>query len=549
MSKQFPVPNDGETLTQYTIRCAGLADGMDPDDFNNVVWSTWKQSKGPTKEELLAERYFSPDKYHHEPGVCVFAEHKTTTANGKKRTYKLRDLANIVSCQNERISDVGAFPAISDGHTSNPGDANPRDPEILAYAGNYRLGRIGRDKPRWAIFQDEYQMNSAKPSLDKKPRRSVELWSFSDGRAHFDPIAAIGAEAPRLPLPQRFSTFRHEGAEIERYSFQASGGAFGSPGAGSTHVMTGPKTKKPVSKDTYAIDDEAKQNSAGPVGTAQPPVSLGDTEMPRLAPEDLQEIVAAIAETPQFKFITELMEREQLGAPGTDEEDLGVEIEEEQEAPVDEDDMSDIESILGSDDEEEEEFTPPGGELADGIGEPPVDELEDEEPEPEEKLGMAYSQKNEDAATVEKYTKLQSSHDRLLQDAAKMSDRIAHLERVNADNGRRRKIDELKGQFGDFIDVEDECKATLYSLGASMDNEQFDKHIASVEKYAERAAKSSVYIPTGDAPMAETSGPEKYSEAQAVSKRAIQIATTRRNKGETIDYDEAMTLARAELSK
>jgi hypothetical protein len=68
---------------------------------------------------------------------------------------------------------------------------------VLGWAGNYRLGLIGRKNPRWAIFQDEYHPPETAPLLDRKPQRSVELWNFPDGRSYINPVAALSSEAPR----------------------------------------------------------------------------------------------------------------------------------------------------------------------------------------------------------------------------------------------------------------------------------------------------------------------------------------------------------------
>jgi hypothetical protein len=82
-----------------------------------------------------------------------------------------------------------------------------------------------------------------------------------------------------------------------------------------------------------------------------------------------------------------------------------------------------------------------------------------------------------------------------------------------------------------------------------MTDDQFDKHVATVEKYAQRAQKASVYIPSGDAPKTESDTPEKYAMSQKINQRAVQIATDRRNKGEQIDYETAKQLARQELTQ
>ena len=79
----FPAPKPDESLERYTIRCATAASDMDPDEFNEAVWETWRRYRGPTDEEEVARRKLDPERYQHVPGVCVFAEHKTTTADGK----------------------------------------------------------------------------------------------------------------------------------------------------------------------------------------------------------------------------------------------------------------------------------------------------------------------------------------------------------------------------------------------------------------------------------------------------------------------------------
>lgn len=548
----FPPPEPNESLERYTVRCAQLVKGrgMDPDEFNDSVWKMWHQYRGPTDEERVASQKFSPDRYTVVPGVCVFAEHETTTAKGEHRKYDLKELVKIVRGNNERISDVGAFPAIADGHTSNPDDPNPREPNIVGYAGNYRLGIIGRKTPRWAIFQDEYQMKDAAQTLRNKPRRSVELWTFKDGRAHFDPIAAIGAEAPRLPLPQRFSQFTYQDATVERYTFA---GAYAAPAAGNTFVQSMGTMKKPIkTKQTYAAE---------PAGTAEPQ-SQGDQTMPRLAPEDVQQIIAAIAQTPQFDFLTKLTEAfespdamiqsiqggggmggEMGGGLGGEDEFAGGEglpPEGEQE-----DDLANIDDVLGGDTEPDTEPAAEPEPEPDTEGLPPEGANPEEEPLPEKR-----SMPKTNDATVEKYTQLQRSHQEALKDMSAMHTRIQLLERTNADHARRAKLAALHDKFPNFVDVTEEASRCLYSQKANLTDEQFEKHIADVERYAQKAQQASVYIPTGDAPKSEadTTSPEKYAMKQKINQRAVQIATAKRNKGEAIDYETAKQLAAQELA-
>lgn len=621
MPIKLPIPEQNESLERYTVRCAKFAKGVDPEEFNEAVWSMWGQYRGPTDAEKMAARKFSPQRYELDKGICVFSEHETTTAKGEHRKYDLKELAKIVRGNNDRISDVGAFPAISDGHTSNPEDPTQREPPILGYAGNYRLGLIGHKKPRWAVFHDEYQKKEHVKTLrEEKPRRSVELWTFKDGRAHFDPIAAIGSEAPRLPLPQRFSQFSYQDATVEKYTFagnyaspggntfvQSMGtmrspkkpeGKYGSFAGGGWSELQSAKQKdktslqnlsdmsagaKPIPSNAYRNPQtgalsfappglkagpntspsfERKSTyAAEPAGKATPITQpTGENAMPMLAPQDLQQVIHAIAQTPQFDFLTKLVETfktpdgliqaiqgggigaEEGGLDGGLEGDLGDGggLDESLGTAPEGDDLGDLDALGGG--EEEPEPTP------EPEGEPTGEAPPEEEPEPERR-----SMSTAGNAVVEKYTQLQRSHNEALKDMATMHGRIQQLERINANHARRAKIADLQQRFPTFIDASDELERCLYSQKGSMTDAEFEKHIADVERYAERHAKASVYIPTGDAPKTEDDlgSPEKYAMAQKINQRAVKIATdyASKNPGKVMAYDEAKRLAREELTK
>jgi hypothetical protein len=194
-------------------------------------------------------------------------------------------------------------------------------------------------------------------------------------------------------------------------------------------------------------------------------------------------------------------------------------------------------------------------ESADAMPEEPEPDLE---PKPEEKNTMYQATKEPRAkvakpaakdAIVERYTALKASQDNLMKEHSVVVDRLAVLERDKADLLRQRRLDALAQQYPGFVDVEDESKAVLYSLGASMTDEQFDKHVATVEKYAQRAQKASVYIPEGDAPRYEPSAPspERYAQAQQVLKMVKKLQGEKGNEG--LNYDELKAKAIERLSK
>lgn len=292
--------------------------------------------------------------------------------------------------------------------------------------------------------------------------------------------------------------------------------------------------------------------------------------MPMLAPQDLQQVIHAISQTPQFDFLTKLLEAfktpdalieaiqgggmgaEEDGLEGGLEGDLGEGgggLDEGLGTAPEGDDLGDLDALGGG--EEEPEPTP------EPEGEPSGEAPPEEEPEPERR-----SMSTAGNAVVEKYTQLQRSHNEALKDMATMHSRIQQLERTNANHARRAKIADLQTRFPTFIDASEELERCLYSQKGSMTDAEFEKHIADVERYAERHAKASVYIPTGDAPKTEDDlgSPEKYAMAQKISQRAIQISTERRKKIDAerkagreppvdLDYEEAKQLAREELMK
>jgi hypothetical protein len=271
----IPTPTRDESFDRYSIRAqrALFREIQDPFDRMGTIRRTWRQHRGQTAEEELADRKFSPDRYQKQEDVCVFAEHETTDSQGQPRKYDLRKLARIVRYCNERALEHEAFAAIADRHTSNPGDPCPTEPRVMGYAGPYRLGLIGQKKPTWAIFADEYRFPGEAETFLQKNRRSVELWTDKrTGRMWFDPLTTCGADAPRLPLPSRYTVVRHAGAELERYT--AAAGAPATAGLGSTHVPSHKAGVKPMS--TPRLDT---QNYEAGCGAPATPVQRYDADL------------------------------------------------------------------------------------------------------------------------------------------------------------------------------------------------------------------------------------------------------------------------------
>jgi len=248
MTLALPKPTSTESMEDFVVRAHQelMSAVPEPMERNMLVWQQWRTYRGATPEEQVAQRLFTRDRYDMRPNVCVFAEHSAVDSEGQPREYDLAEMIRVTRGNNARILDVDAFSPICDGHTTPPEEPIQRDPEVLGYAGPFRLGMIGRTKPRWAVFGDEWHRKDKIEKLDAKPRRSVELWTFRTDRdkMYFDPIAALGAETPRLPLPLQYRQEARDGAMVDRYQYCL-------PGGGNTRTK---RFSKPESKK-YGVAD------------------------------------------------------------------------------------------------------------------------------------------------------------------------------------------------------------------------------------------------------------------------------------------------------
>jgi hypothetical protein len=552
----IPKPEAGESLERFTVRVGQLYRGkIDPDELNEAIWTAYSEANGPTDVERVAQSKFDPSKYKYVPAVCIFAEHKTTDSQGQPRDYGVKELYRIARANNARTEDVASFVALSDGHTVSPTKENPRppQPDVLGWAGNYRLGLIGRKKPRWALFHDEYHPHETASVLARKPQRSVELWNFPDGRAYINPVAALSSEAPRLPLPTKFQMVQVDGVMIERYSFDAAsmdqycgatagggceGGTYTSPAGGNTHI---PKFGNRPKRTRYA---------ASPTN----PKPGGNPTMP-LDKNQLQEFLAILMETPAGKALDAVskipnfesaiqklsgpMQGDDIEKGGEDKSPTpGLEPGEppattpgsdtpQQPGNTPTDDMpSDIDDLIGGDKD--------AGDRAEPNGANPPDDSDVKCPYCGQKKpgGIPpkhkerFSMDNDNSGTVERYVQLQKSHTTLIEDFARANVRLEALEKRAADAERYMQLKDLATKYPDFVDLDDEAKAILYSQGSEMTGEQVTTHLAKVEKYAQKAGLGSVYIPAGAARTTEA-GPEKYSQEQqaAISKATVTIIT------------------------
>lgn len=272
----IPSPNADESREDFITRChIALNDEIPNTDQRNAV--CFRQWHAETEVEKMARQMFPADKFEHVKEVPIFAEHEITDKTGKRMSYDREALQKIVNKCNERIADTGCYAKLSDGHTPDPADVSKgaKQPDVLGYVGNFRLGMIGNVKPRWAILADEYRYKDKAEYTSRRPGRSVEVWLHDDiAERFFDPIAALGAETPRLDLPMKLSK-SSAGVMIAKYSAVL-------PSASNTYLPEALNEKK----ERYAT---------------------------MLSPEELKEISAQIGQsliTPVVTALTQAMQQQ-----------------------------------------------------------------------------------------------------------------------------------------------------------------------------------------------------------------------------------------------
>lgn len=252
----------------------------------------------PTANILPAARDFPEDAWVNLPNVPVFAEHTTTTKRGRELSFGRWELEAVCRNCNRRIRDTGDYAGLVVGHTRDPETAASAPPmPLVGLAGPFRMGLIRQPggKAKWAILADFHVRREEADVLRRFPRRSPELWledSYED--MCLDPIALLGAEAPRLDMGLLYSALRRQdGREVEKYSACA-------PSATSVFV--------PGDKQS-ARQDYSAESSSAPDSTVEPRTSHPGTEnnaMP-FSPEDVKQIVDALEQQDWVQWVKSQM--------------------------------------------------------------------------------------------------------------------------------------------------------------------------------------------------------------------------------------------------
>jgi hypothetical protein len=229
---------------------------------------------------------FPDDEFSTIRDVPVFGEHHTKSQDGRDLDFGPAELKAVCDRCNRRIIETGDYAAIVIGHTPSPEEAakGAPQPELVGLAGPFRMGVIGTgEKQRAAILTDFHIYREDLQRIRKYPRRSPELWLEDDYSEMFlDPIALLGAEAPRLDMGLLYSAMRN-GRKVEKYAAAAA-----MPSASN------------VSLKHYEAGDEPA--SAPP---AQEHQSMA------LTPDDMRQFVELFMATDVGQFLQKKMQEEQ----------------------------------------------------------------------------------------------------------------------------------------------------------------------------------------------------------------------------------------------
>lgn len=489
----MPQPIAQETHDEFIVRCHEELAGEYPetDQRNAVCFRLWREAKGSESVERKAVEHFSRDGFELHRDRPIFAEHTTKDRDGNLVVYDRAALQAIKDRCNKRISDTGDFAALTEGHT--PEDSEAVMPKVLGYVGPYRLGMIGNEKPRWAIFADEWHDPADKEKLRRLRRRSPEVWLEDRMQDRFfDPVAALGAEAPRLDLGMRYCRTA-DGRTVEKYTAVA-------PSPASVFVPGHGDDDQP---DKY----DAESNTM-------------------VGPEDIQKIIEALLQTEPMKFVLAQME-EQQGAGDVIDDTPPADV--PLDAPVDETPPVDDTPPAPAEDDEDKAM----------MSRYMAGEADEEELQQYRAGKQArYSKRNQEAAVDrERYQKLEADNRTLKTSQRKLESELAELrkshDQIVAEKRRAERYSKLSELRQDrAFDLEEEVEFVK-----DMDDQQFERHLSCVEKYQRIGVGTQLYVE-----------PERRRESEAdrerYSKAAVDLVQRERTAGRDMSYETALEQVR-----
>lgn len=429
--------------------------------------------------------------------VPVWKEH--TNRDGVP--FGPRELRQVCDRCNERIEDTGDFCPVVLRHTTDDGD---RDPQVIGFAGPFRMGVVGDRKPKAAILATLRIYSEDAEMLRRYPRLSVEYWADEDDptNGYFDPISLLGAETPELDLGIRYSAGDH-GRRVLRYSkvlrFEAT-----APGGSNTYVPGGTDDDK----ETYSKDD---------------PMTLSEQDLAQLTAalqETIQAMVADAVAAAQTQP-EELPEEEGLSPYGkmckymADEDEAGAD---EFYGGLDEDGLSSLSGELESDEDEDRR-----GQMTAYMARYMADDSCDEDkPSPEK-----YAKLKADAADYrQKYQKEVTMRRQAETELQDLKSRVGKIEADGKRAVRYQKLTSLQAE-GYLVEPDEEIQDV-----AALTDDAFEKHCDRIVTKYQRVPLDTLPVPASQ----KYDGRDRKSKSEKYAKQAAAKVQEARKKGEKLDY-------------
>ena len=151
-----------------------------------------------------------------------------------------------------------------------------------------------------------------------------------------------------------------------------------------------------------------------------------------------------------------------------------------------------------------------------------------------------------DLIDSERYQALVDGQQQLVEELAASHSRIAQLEVSKADAERSSRLRELAGRMP--INLEAELGKCLYSAGSSMDDEQFEFHLDTIETYAAKALEHAPAVPQGAMPTSQS--PDRETARYQAQESALirQLTNEYANQGVVKTYPELKAEAQDRLT-
>ncbi|HPP54711.1 MAG TPA: hypothetical protein PK777_17285, partial [Thermoguttaceae bacterium] len=391
---------------------------------------------------------------------------------------------------NRRISQSGNWAALCIGHT----DAKEGPKPLIGFAGPFRVrrrdGRAVLEAELW-IFQDQAAQ------LQYYPRPSPEVWIPTDGfdpdRIFLDPIAFLGADAPRLDLGMTFlyAAQAAEGWQCEKY-------AASFPGPGSVAV---PALGETDSQKNQTVFESKTSYRKGPEPMA-------------LNPEDIQAILKAIEATDWYQWI-----RQQMAANQKPAESKPAEPPQHQPPAPSAEPPPAAEG-------KKETYT---ADSQDKTGQaPPPPEKDKAQKDKEEYCGPG----------CKKSEYRQEEELQMKKELYQLRQQLAEERALRMNTDRRRRLEQLARYYA--LNVDEEMELCQYGR---MEDPAFEKHLERIEKYY-RPLPADAQLPVWAEADSGASGPasrEFYQrkKQEELSTKAAELVRRMANRGQWISYEEA----------